>query len=323
MKVAFKIEANQQDITAQLKQRLLSMKITDEAGIKSDTCEMVIDDRSGVIELPAKGAQLTVYLGYETLFKMGVYTVDEVELSGPVQTLTIRAKATDTLGNFKQHKSRTWEDVSLVDIVATIAAEHGLQHKVDQSFANHQYTSLVQHQESDLNLLTRLAEDLGAIAKPAGPFLVFAARGQSKAVSGQLMPTINLDRSALSSYRFTMADRGKFNSVQAHWHNQSSGETISVIAQTSDQAQPQYQIKKPYTNKQQALTAAKAKLAALQRGEASGSLSMLGQPELGAESQIMLSGVRTGVDGPWLVTKATHSLSTSGFQTQVDIESTN
>ena len=45
MKPVYKIEANGSDITANLKGRLISATLTDNEGMKSDTFEMVLDDR--------------------------------------------------------------------------------------------------------------------------------------------------------------------------------------------------------------------------------------------------------------------------------------
>lgn len=81
----FKIIAAGVNITPQIKDRLLSLTITDEAGIKADTVEITLDDRDGLIELPAPGAPLLVFLGYrETgLIPMGLFTSDEVTVTSP------------------------------------------------------------------------------------------------------------------------------------------------------------------------------------------------------------------------------------------------
>ena len=48
------------------------------------------------VSLPSRGASIEVLLGYSgtALTRLGRYTVDEVELSGPPDTLVIRGKAT-------------------------------------------------------------------------------------------------------------------------------------------------------------------------------------------------------------------------------------
>ena len=44
---------------------------------------------------------------------MGAYTVDELELSGPPQTLTIRARAADLRQSLKAPKTRAWDATTL------------------------------------------------------------------------------------------------------------------------------------------------------------------------------------------------------------------
>ncbi|MDF1583908.1 MAG: hypothetical protein P1P78_11420 [Methyloprofundus sp.] len=65
MTPAYKILANQNDITAAIRDRLISLNITDEAGMQSDSITIVLDDRDNIIELPNKGAQLDVFIGPE------------------------------------------------------------------------------------------------------------------------------------------------------------------------------------------------------------------------------------------------------------------
>ena len=90
----FRILADSQDITDRIRDRLLSLRVTDEAGIKSDTVEIKLDDRDALIAWPEHGAELEVLLGYQKsgLTRMGLYVVDEVEHGGPPNALTIRAK---------------------------------------------------------------------------------------------------------------------------------------------------------------------------------------------------------------------------------------
>jgi phage protein D len=45
----FRIHADSQDITERIQDRLLSLRVTDEAGIKSDTVELNLDDRDGLV----------------------------------------------------------------------------------------------------------------------------------------------------------------------------------------------------------------------------------------------------------------------------------
>ena len=87
----------------------MSLTVSDRAGLHTDTVEIRLDDREGHIDLPNKGAELKVSIGdkEQGLVQMGLYTVDEIELSGPPDTLIIRAKAANMRSSLKEHKTRS------------------------------------------------------------------------------------------------------------------------------------------------------------------------------------------------------------------------
>ncbi|MGP5481328.1 phage late control D family protein, partial [Pseudomonas helleri] len=80
---------------------------SDKPGMESDEFELRIDDRDSAVTLPARGACIEIYLGYAgtTLAREGRYIVDEVELSGPPDTVVIRGKASDMRGSGKTTRS--------------------------------------------------------------------------------------------------------------------------------------------------------------------------------------------------------------------------
>lgn len=176
MRPAWRILADSTDITAAIADRFLSLRLTDEAGEKSDTTEICLDDRDHAIALPRTGAELEISLGYQEtgLASMGLWVVDELELSGPPATLTIRAHAAH-LGNsqtakgrmatLRQSRTQNWDNVTLGDLVATIAQRNGFTPRISAALAQTVIEHLDQTDESDLHLLTRLARQYDAVAK--------------------------------------------------------------------------------------------------------------------------------------------------------------
>jgi len=215
LKQIFQLLADGQDVTARLRDHLLSLHITDEAGFRSDTIEVQLDDRDAVIEWPRHGAELDGFLGYKNskLTHIGRYVVDEIECSGPPFCLTIRGKATNPHASLNSKQTRSWEQITLGDLVGAIAAEHGLIPKVAGSLASITIDHLDQTDESDSHLLTRLANDYGAVVKPVSGYLVFVPRGDAKSVSGQALPTISIVATDLIRYRLTQAEQGKYTAV--------------------------------------------------------------------------------------------------------------
>lgn len=315
----FRIVADSSDITAAIRARLLSLSVTDAAGTESDTVEIALDDRGGAIALPRTGAALTVGLGYrETgVLNLGRFVVDELSLSGPPQSLTIRARAADLRQGLKKPRTRPWENLSIGEIVASIAGEHGYQAKVAEALASEVIAHLDQVDESDLNFLTRLGKDRGAIAKPAGGLLLFVPPGEAKSASGKTLPTVSLAASRLSRWDVTLAERGKYPAVTAKWFNPLAAAEQTV---TAGEGEPVYTIGRRYPDQAAAESAAKARLESFSRGLATLRLTCPGDPLLVAESRLTLSGVRPGVDGAWSVTRVVHRFDGGGYVCDIEAE---
>ena len=180
MQPAFTIIANQQNITSLIKDRLLSLKITDQAGIKSDMLTLTLDDRNHHIALPNHGAELECYIGYQTLNYMGLYVVDEVEIASPPATLTIRAHAADMRASLKSSHNQSYTDITLGDLLHTITKRHSLNPKITGDLATTHYGHINQIKESDINLLTRLAKEVDAIATVKAGNLMIAPKAKGK-----------------------------------------------------------------------------------------------------------------------------------------------
>jgi phage protein D len=319
MQPEFQLLADKQDITARLQDRLLALHITDEAGFRSDTVELHLDDRDAKIEWPKHGAELDVSLGYRQtgLTAMGRYVVDEIAYTSPPNTLIIHSQAIDRQRSLHSKQTRSWSNITLADLVTTIAAEHGLTAKVAHHLADIPINHLDQIDESDGHLLTRLANHYDAIAKPASGHLLFLSCGEAQTAGGQVLPVQTMPLTSIIRHRFTQAQRSKYAAVRAYWHDPTTATTAAVIAREGD---PVHSLRHPYANAEEALRAATAKLDALQRGAAQLSLAVLGDPALQAESKIQLSNIRPPIDGEWLVQRVEHQFDQNGFVSRLEAE---
>ena len=312
----FRVLANSEDITTKLHDRLLSLHIIDEAGTRADRLELQLDDRDSAIAWPAQGAEIEVALGYKHsgITHMGLYIVDEIEHTAPPATLTIRAKATNMSAAIKAPTTKSWHDTTIGNLVKTIAAQHGLSAKISNTLANVAIPHLDQTEESNLHLLTRLARTYGAIAKPMGQSLIFVPRGEAKTATQTHLPIITINPSDIIQHRFLQTERSRYQAVCAHWHDITQAETQTVFV---GKDKPVYVLRHPYATKEEAQHAAKAKLAALQRGTATLSLTLLGNPQLQAEGKINVLGLRKPIAGEWLIEQVKHQLNTEGFVTHL------
>ena len=333
MRPEFSIHAGSRDITAAIRDRLLELSITDETGIKSDQLKLTLDDRrrenGALAALPGMGTHLSVSLGYaETgLRDMGAYLVDEIELRHPPATLSVSARAADMSGPFRSRKTRSWEATTLGDMVARIAGEHGYTPKVDVELGRIAVPHMDQVAESDMALLTRIAEKHDAVAKPVHGCLVLAKAGEAKAASGSALPMICLDVSEISSwsYRHSARSHGgqakggkdseKRGGCKARWWDYEAGKDKWVTVGE----EPFEELPYRHKTEAEAKAAAAAKLNKGKRGEGALSLTMPGNARLAAECRLHILP-RPGLASDWRITKVEHRLNASGFITQVDAE---
>ena len=333
MTPTYEILAGQADVTATIRDRLLSLTLTDEAGYQADSLEIRLDDRDGKIKLPRRGVTLDVRLGYLPpqggfrkkdkeigLRPMGLFTVDEVEVRGPPATLTVRARSADLREELKGQKTRSWTDTTLREIVAAIAVDHGLDLRMPPPPPTIHLPHLDQSNESDLNLLTRLARRWDYIFKLSGKRLVFVPAGQGLAASGEPVEAVTIRREQVKDYRAVLADRGRYRSVVAYWQDQEAGKRISERA---GEGEPVFVLRHTYATPEQARSAARSRLNRLARGHSSVSVTPTnGDPKLRAQSQVTLIGFRSGVDGEWVAKRVVHKLTSRGYSTSVECEFT-
>lgn len=321
MKLAFKITVEGNDITALVADRLLSCEITDQAGVKSDRFSMVLDDRDQRLELPKTGAKIEVFLGYvgQALVKMGQYTVDEVDVSGPAREMSIRANAVDMTGSIRAPKERSWDKITLGDLVNTIAKDNGLKPAVASALASRQLGH-VDQTESDMQLLQRICADNGATCKVADGRLIVAERAAGKTTDGKELPPVTISAGDCESWHAVLAKRNQYKSVLAYWQNVNKARRTGV---TVGSGVPRLTMKNTYATQEEARQAAESRLNAMNRGGGKVSISgLIGNPSMCAEQTATLTGFRDGIDGDdWLVNSVTHSFSSSGYTCSLELES--
>lgn len=123
---AFMLTLDGDDITQNFSDRLISLTMTDNRGFEADQLDIELDDTDGLVELPPRGAKLTLWLGWQgsALLNKGSFTVDEIEHRGAPDTLTIRGRSADFRGTLNSRREQSWHDTTLGVIVETIAARN-------------------------------------------------------------------------------------------------------------------------------------------------------------------------------------------------------
>lgn len=339
---AYRIEVDQADLTARIAGRLIGLTLTDNRGFEADQLDLVLSDADGKLDLPSRGASLRVWIGWEDsgLVDKGQFTVDEIEHSGAPDVLTIRGRSADMRGGLTTQRERSWHGKTLGEIVASVAAENGLIPAVASSLIDQVVDHVDQTNESAANLLTRLARMFDAIATvKSGRLLLFPAAGAASA-SGQPLPPVTITRADGDSHRFTLADRESYTHVRATWHDLDTGTKGEIIWGAAEDAAERdaapdaegmaidnsaeniKTLRHVYAVRANAKRGARAEWRRLRRGMAGFAITLAhGRPELFPELPASVAGFKPAIDNTdWLITRATHSLSDSGYTTAIELE---
>lgn len=216
---AFMLKQDNEDITQDFSDRLISLTMTDNRGFEADQLDIELDDTDGQIAMPPRGATLTLWLGWQgsALIKKGTFTVDEIEHRGAPDTLTIRGRSADFRGTLNSRREQSWHDTTLGKIVETIAARNKLAASVADTLKVVAVPHIDQSQESDAVFLSRLADRNGASVSVKAGKLLFLKAGSGKTASGKPIPQMMLERGDGDRHQFAIADREAYTGVSAKW----------------------------------------------------------------------------------------------------------
>lgn len=317
-----------QDITDLLRDRLLSLRTTDKTGLESDDCEIVLDDRDGAVPFPKKGVTLEISLGYEgdkQLSFVGRYKVDEIEISGPPQSMMIRGKPADLVSSLKEQKRRSWENKTLNEIVGDIALDNQLQSLCS-------LTPLIERadqiNESDMHFITRLARQYGATATVKDGKLVVVPRGDGKSGSGKELPSVKLHRDDIASYSLSFPDRALYSEVRANYHNRQTGQLQTIVLPNASAPgsahAPKHTDRHIHPTAGEAESAVNSRMAALNRSTLNGRIELTkGRADVGAEKWLELAGIKDEADGVYLIESVEQNFSRNAWITSIHINAGN
>ncbi|WP_345826919.1 phage late control D family protein [Pantoea sp. BRR-3P] len=354
----FMLTVNSKDVTTNIRDRLISLTLTDNRGFEADQLDVELDDADGQLAMPVRGAVVTLFLGWkgQALIGKGSFTVDEVEHHGAPDTMTIRARSADFRGSLNSRREVSYHETTLGDIVTQIAGRNKLKPMLADGFAGIAVAHIDQTQETDAKFLTRLATLYGAVAAVKAGRLLFIRPGNGVTISGKPIPQMTITRNDGDRHTFSIADRGAYSGVSASWLHTKDPKPKKVKLQRKMKVRQLRALEHPaakksktkvvkppeakegdylagsednvftlttvYSSKATAMRAAKAKWEKLQRGVAEFSLTLaMGRADLYPETPVKVSGFKSVIDAqPWLISKVTHSLSNNGYTTQLDFE---
>ncbi|RXA95741.1 phage late control D family protein [Yersinia sp. 2105 StPb PI] len=343
----YSIKVDGVDKSGGIKKRLMSLTLTDNRGFEADQLDIELDDSDGKLVLPRRGAKIAVALGWQgaALIDKGTFTVDEIEHSGAPDKLTIRARSADFRETLNVRRDQSYHKTTIGGIIKIIAERNKLTPTLSKAMSDLAVDHIDQTNESDGNLITRLAKQYGAIAAVKNGNLLFIKQGQAKTASGKPIPVMTIIRSLGDGHQFSMADRGAYTGVVANWLNTRTTEkavvkvkrkrkrkaTSTAKPKEPEEKQGEYLIgtdenvltlRTTYASKHNAQRAAKSNWERLQRGAAKFSIQLAkGRADLYPEVPVKVTGFKKQIDeADWTLVTVTHSVSDTGFTTALELE---
>lgn len=323
---ALRLTVAGRDISTLVRPRLISLNLTEKRGTDADEIDLVLDDTDGQLQIPQKGAKITLELGWRELggaqepilIDKGVFTVDETTHSGSPDRLTIRAKSADLTRAFRTRREVSWSNTTLGDVLAELAGRNGLQLAIAPVLAARALQHVLQGRESDAALVTRLGRENDAVATVKAGRLVFNPIGAGVTPGGFEIPPATITRRSGDGHSWKTAERGSYSGVTAQWQDRQGGRRREVVAGSRENAR---RLGRIYATEKSAQNAVDAEFARLERGKAEFSLNLaVGRPDLYPERKVTVSGFKAEIDSTeWLISEVRHTLD-NGLRTSLQME---
>jgi phage protein D len=326
----FEIYYNNKNISRDISNHLIDVVYKDAITGKTDELEITVEDADGNWRsswYPEKGAILKLKMGYENaLADCGEFQIDEIELTGPPDTVKIKAISARVTSAMRTINKGAYESVTLKQIAEKIAAKHGLN--VVGKFYTLRVDRVTQNDETDLAFLERLANQFGYMFGIKGEQLVFTSIYELE----DGLPVLSIDRSQLMSYSIRDKSQGTYKSAEVKYSNPKTTQLVNYeyktetlhnkdgVSYTKVVRGDVLKITKKAENRGQAEAMAKAALYRANVKQNSGNITVEGYPLLVAGNNFELTGLGE-LSGKYNIENSTHRIERgNGYVTELEIK---
>ena len=307
----YQVLYNARDITEDITPFLVGLAYTDHVKGKSDSMEIQVEDTDLIWQnewYPAKGDQLDVSIGYDLqLVPCGLFEIDEIEVSGPPDQVSIRALAAGITSALRTRRSYAYEGQTLRNLAETIAARHGFTIQGDISEIRINRTT--QHKETDLRFLSRMAAQYGHVFSVRGQVLTFT---EIYGLEG--LPSVQVvSRQDLISYSFRDKTSETYQTARVKYHDPETQEVVEGAFDESDEdtAGDGLEIWTKAESNRQANTIARSELHNANTRKLEGVITLEGNPYLVAGNNIEIEGMGV-MSGLFHIQSSSHSITPNG-----------
>jgi len=320
------------DISANIAPFVLSFSYTDEAHGKADDLQVTLEDREHLWKgdwYPDKGAKLVASIrcldwdkpgSSPLVMRCGTFTVDEVELSGAPDTVSIKAVSAAVTTSLRQtKKTKAWENASLKQVAQDMADQNGLTLRYDGP--DFPFQRMDQRETSDLGFIKRMAEQRGMNLKVAEDSIILMSGKAGDARSPA--KTLTRGESAIKSFRFKEKTEGVYGGGgQVNFANPVTKDTSSYVKGGSGRGGDTHRVNRRLDPLDDGVVLAEAEARGKNKQEFEGSLTLLGDPDLRAAMNVGVAGFGR-FDGTYAIETATHAYDrSSGYTTDLKLRKT-
>lgn len=316
----YKIEYNARDITRDITPFLLGLTYVDHVKDKTDSIEVTVEDTDLIWQnewYPTKGDQLTVSIGYDDqLLPCGTFDIDEIEVSGLPDQISIRGIAAGITKSLRTRRSYAYEKQTLRKIAQTIAGRHGLT--IQGTIKDISIERKTQNRETDLYFLSRVANEYGYIFSIRDKQLTFTEVYDLEALES----VQSIDRVDLMSYSLKDKTSMTYKKAQVKYHNPNNQKLITgeYIGTDSDTSEDDLEIWVKAESNGQANAIARSALHFANTRKVDGSITIEGNPYLVAGNNFELTGMGV-LSGIYHIESSTHSIDSGiGYTTTIEIK---
>ncbi|HOV79359.1 MAG TPA: contractile injection system protein, VgrG/Pvc8 family [Bacillota bacterium] len=316
------------DISADLQPHLLSWTYTDNLSGQADDLQITLEDRAQIWTgdwMPDKGAVVRAKIVRENWtgdgqieeLGLGVFEIDEIELSGPPSTVTIKALSIPESTSLRgEAKNRAWEKTNLSVIAGDIAGGAGLELFYDTD-DDPEYDRTEQTEQTDLEFLTKLCNDAGLCLKVSDYQIVIF--DELKYEQQDPVDTIIKGQSRIKSYQGRTTLTGVYKSCRVDYYDANGNENITAeFTPPNPPASGRVLVvNERVSSVAEAEKLAQKRLRQENKNAVTLSLTLPGDLRYLAGLTVTLSGWGT-FDGKYIITQATHSQQ-NGYEIKLEL----
>ncbi|KID58288.1 tail protein D [Pseudoalteromonas luteoviolacea] len=326
----YSVKANGNEVAEKLRDRIAEVSVTLRTGLLSDMCVVKFDNlEKAPITLPEPTDKLEIAMGYKQGTEdgkapsvvLGEFEVGEYQVVGPVRALELVGNKVFWDQNLKAAKLKSWPSdpdnpLTLGSVISEIAQEYGLTPRIAPALDSITLPHIEQS-ESDMQLMSKLAEQHDAVMKIINDNLVFMKKGTGRSLSGQPLPQVSLEPKWIVDWKFNTLHYRLTKEVVAKYHDLDIAQLQTVSAGGGT---PSLTLPYTYADEASAQHAAESKLAQLNRAHVSADMVVYGNPDIVAGAVVEVQGTQSALDKSWFVKEVRHVINGHGFLSYLQCE---